>query len=490
MSVTDAQVKKMRKELDKNNNLTDAAMKSNMDRKTARSYRNLGVLPSEVRRERDWRTREDPFEKDWPKLVERLKMANDLDATTLFDDLVARNPGRYEPGQVRTLQRRIKRWRAQEGPPKNVFFPQIHRPGEAMQTDFTVCDELQVTIAGGAFPHMLCHCVLPYSNWEWASICHSESLQAMKPGVQEALRHLGGVPTHHQTDHSTAATHKTSPGSRGFNVGYLAWMKHLGMTPRTTAVGEKEQNGDVEAANGALKRRIEQHLLMRGSRDFATYDEYLAFLHGILRAANARREVDVAEERATLKPLPKNWYPEYLEEDVGVSQWSTINIRSNVYSVPSKLIDERVRVRIFDEHIEIWYAQKKEFSTERLIGKKQHHIDYRHVIWSLIRKPGAFARYRYRQDLFPTLVFRQAYDALAKVHVERLADVEYLRILHLAASTSQADVEIALKLAMESGRFDLDDVRSLVQPRRFNPPVLSIPAPDLSSYDALLRVAR
>ena len=167
---------------------------------------------------------------------------------------MARKPGVYERGQLRTLQRRVKQWRAQEGGPKNVFFAQDHRPCEAMQTDFTVCDELAVTIGGVPFPHMLCHPVLPYSNWEWASICHSESLSAMKVGVQEALQHLGGIPTWHQTDHSTAATHQVSPGSRGFNLKYVVWMKHVGMKPRTIEVGEKEQNGDVEALNGALKR--------------------------------------------------------------------------------------------------------------------------------------------------------------------------------------------------------------------------------------------
>ncbi|MBA2322226.1 MAG: IS21 family transposase [Deltaproteobacteria bacterium] len=467
--------------------MSHAAMKGDMDRKTARRYRDLGCLPSEAGPERTWRTRPDPFAEDWPDIEASLKLADDLDAKTLFEDLVARKPGRYEPGQLRTLQRHVRRWRAQEGAPKRVFFAQNHVPGEAMQTDFTVCDELAITICGVPFPHRLCHPVLPYSNWEWASICHSESLPAMKVGVQEALQQLGGVPKFHQTDHSTAATHQVSPGSRGFNLKYLAWMEHMGMTPRTTDVGEKEQNGDVEALNGALKHRLNQHLLLRGSRDFDGLEAYVAFVHGVLRGANSLRGVRVAEERALLQPLPKSWYPEYIEERPKVTQWSTIRVRFNTYSVPSRLRGEELQARVYDDRIEVWYAGRKEASIDRLQGRNGHRIDYRDVIWSLVTRPGAFARYRYREDLFPSLVFRRTYDALAAAHVVRIADLEYVRILHLAASTSQSDVEDALAATLEvGGTFVSETIRAMVRPRQAMPPVLSIPAPDLASYDTLI----
>jgi hypothetical protein len=309
----------------------------------------------------------------------------------------------------------------------------------------------------------------------------------MKVGVQEALRQLGGIPAWHQTDNSTAATHRGTSGRRTFNVQYLSWMTHVGMTVRTTAVGEKEQNGDVEALNGALKHRLDQHLLLRGSRDFSSLDAYTAFLHGILHGANATRLVRVAEERALLQPLPKTWFPEYIEEDVGVTAWSTVRVRFNAYSVPSRLIGENVRVRVYDERIEVWYAGRCEATMDRLTGRSGHRIDYRDVIWSLVRKPGAFARYRYREDLFPSAVFRLAYDALAAGHVERIADIEYVRILHLAASTSQADVEAALGATLDAGgTLDADTIRDLVRPRHAMPPVLSIPAPDITSYDALI----
>lgn len=217
MAVTDAQVRKLMEELTKHGNLGLATAKAGMDRKTARKYRQKKQLPSELKQPRDWRTRQDPFEEDWPALAERLALAPELEAKTLFEELLAKAPERYQPGQLRTLQRRVRQWRAQAGPAKEVFFAQAHRPGEAMQTDFTWGTELGVTVRGEPFAHLLCHPVLPYSNWEWVTVCQSESLAAIKRGVQAALFQLGRVPRYHQTDNSTAATHRLADGKRGFN---------------------------------------------------------------------------------------------------------------------------------------------------------------------------------------------------------------------------------------------------------------------------------
>lgn len=489
MWVTDAQVKKLRKELDKDPNLSRAAMKAGMDRKTARRYRDLAQLPSEAQLpERTWKTRPDPFEADWPEMELRLKDAPGLEAKTLFDELVLKKPGAYEPGQLRTLQRKVRKWRALQGPDKTVFFAQEHRPGEAVQTDFTNCDAMGITLAGVPFPHLLCHSVLPYSNWEWASICHCESMASLRNGVQGAFIELGGLTVWHQTDNSTAATHYNNERQRVFNEDYLRWMNHLGLKPRTTAIGQKEQNGDVEALNGAFKRRLEQHLLLRGSRDFDSRGAYRAFLHTVLRKTNATRGQRLADERDTLRPLPSSWWPDYDEQEVTVSPWSTIRCHHNAYSVPSRLIGERVRLRIYDERIEVWYTGLLQLSLERLRGRQGHRIDYRHVIWSLIRKPAAFARYRYREDLFPELVFRRTYDDLLQRFTERKADLEYVRILHLAASTCQHDVATALELALASPLpLDADLVRSLVKSEQPAPPQLTIGEPEVASYDRLLQ---
>ena len=473
-----------------------AAMRAGMDRKTARKYIKDGKLPSETMVERGWKTRENPFEEHWPDVVASLAAAPGLEAKTLFEVLREQHPGRYEPGQLRTLQRHVRVWRASDGPEREVVFAQAHRPGEAAQTDFTEASSLGITIAGEHFVHMLCVFVLPFSNWQWATVCLSESIAALRRGVQAALFQLGRVPEYHQTDNSTAATHRI-PGGKGvlvlgekrpFNEDYLAIMRHFGMTPRTTAVAAKEQNGDVEASNGALKRRLEQALLVRGSRDFESVEAWQRFVHEVLRKANAGRGSRVGEELGTMRVLAVDRLPEFATEDVRVSEWSTIRVRHCAYSVPSRLIGETVRVRVFEDRLEVDFGGKPQLACERLRGRHRHRIDYRHVIWSLVRKPGAFARYVYREELFPSVVFRRAYDAMQSPHTGIKGDVEYLRVLHLAASTLEADVEAALVLLFaEKLPITADAVKAIVTvaPRLEVPDLEPMPV-DLGIYDALL----
>lgn len=470
----------------KHGDLGVAALRSGMHRNTARKYLKTGKLPSSMKKPRDWRTRPDPFAKDWPEVVDRLKDAPELEAKALFEDLMERHPGRYQSGQVRTFQRRVKQWRAQEGPEKEVFFSQQHRPGEAMQTDFTSANELEITLGGEPFDHLLCHCVLPYSSWQWATVCLSESLMALRRGVQSATFRLGRVTEFHQTDHSTAATHATGEG-REFNVEYEGLMRHLGMKPRTTRVGAKEQNGAVEALNGALKRRLEQHLLLRGSRDFASREAYEQWLFEIVSKVNRGREKRLGEELEQMAELRVERLAEFTGEQVRVTPWSTIRVKHNTYSVPSRLIGETVDVRIYEDRLEVYYGGQRQLCTERLRGSGGRRIRYRHIIWSLVRKPGAFARYRYREELFPSPVFRRAYDRLREGRSEYRADLEYVRILHLAASTMESDVAAALELLLSEGHVPVyEAVRSLLSDSRPTVPQIEVPAVDLTVYDGLL----
>ncbi|HMG20296.1 MAG TPA: IS21 family transposase [Kofleriaceae bacterium] len=484
-------------EMSKHGHIGQAAMKSDMDRKTARKYVAGGKLPSELATTRDWRTRLDPFEKHWPEIAERLRITPELEAKTLFGLLQEQHPERYQDGQLRTLQRRVRWWRAAHGPEQEIVLGQEHRPGEAAQTDFTRTVELAVTIAGQLFVHLLCVLVLPYSNWHWVTVCLSESMAALRKGVQRSLFQLGRVPRYHQTDNSTAATHRIpvdqaacfEDGKRPFNADYLALMKHFGMKPRTTAVAAKEQNGDVESANGAFKRRLEQALLVRGSRDFTSVEEWQEFIDWVARKANANRGKRVAEDLAAMRELPVAKLPEYVEEDVCVSEWSTVRVKHCAYSVPSRLMRKWVRVRIFEDKIEVRFAQVLELACERLVGRNLCRIDYRHVIWSLIRKPGAFARYVYREEMFPSLVFREAYDEIQGLHTGTKGDLEYLRILHLAASTMEAEVAVALSLLQMAGKMiTADAVKEMIAatPTSIAVPQLVSPTVMLTDYDALL----
>ncbi len=382
-----------------------------------------------------------------------------------------------------------------------IFFAQLHRPGEAAQTDFTNGNELEVTIAGEQFLHLLCHFVLPYSNWQCATICKSESMAAIKRGVQTAVFRLGRVPQFHQTDNSTAATHKLSKADRvkakrdgaqlapkrGFNEEYVGFMEHLGMTPRTTAVGEKEQNGDIEAANGALKRRLKQLLILRGTRDFEDLAAYQQFIDKAVSKANAARVTRVREDLENMAILKVDRLVEFKEVDVRVTSWSTIRVKRNTYSVHSRLIGEQVRVRVYEDRLEVRYNGKLQLTCERVLGECGSVINYRHLIRSLVRKPGAFERYRYREALFPTVVFRRAYDSLCVALDSRRATIEYLRILKLAADTLESAVESALSLLLAAGETPLaDSIREEVAPNQTEVPQLDELAVNLAEFDELL----
>jgi len=479
-------------EMSKDGHIGHAAMKADMDRKTARRYVAAGKLPSTMKEPRRWLTRQDPFAEDWPTVAEMLADTPGLEAQTVLELLELKQPGRYNETHLRTLQRRIRRWRAEHGPDREIWFTQAHRPGEAAQTDFTTTMELGVTIGGQVFLHLLCVTVLPYSNWQWATVCLSESLAALRRGVQAALFQLGRVPLFHQTDNSTGATHQIARDAedRAFNADYAAVMRHFGMEPRTTAVGAKEQNGDVEAGHRALKRRLEQALLVRGTRDFGDQDEYERFVASVVRKANACRGPRVAEDIEAMRPLVVERLPEYTEVTVPVSSTSTIRVKSCAYSVPSRLIGSRVRVLLYENRLEVYYADKLELGCERVRGKGMR-IDYRHIIWSLVRKPGAFVRYVYRDELFPTVTFRRAYDAIQAAQPGIKGDVEYLRILHLAASTIEADVDRALvALLSEGAAVTAATVKTRCSQAAGTVvcavPALETPVVDLATYDTLL----
>ena len=266
-------------------------------------------------------------------------------------------------------------------------------------------------------------------------------------------------------------------------------MRHFGMKPRTTEVGAKEQNGDVEASNGATKRALEQALLVRGSRDFETKEAWQLFVDKTVRTQNGKRGDLFQTELLAMRELKVAKLTEFTEQEIRVNEWSTVRVKECAYSVPSRLIGERVRARVFEERIEVWYANKCELNCERLRGQRQHRIDYRHIIWSLVRKPGGFARYVYKEEMFPSVVFRKAYDAIHTPHRATKGDLEYLRILHHAASTMEADVEAALLLLLEEHKpITAVAVKALVAMTAANiaVPELVPPSVDLGAYDALI----
>ena len=268
-------------------------------------------------------------------------------------------------------------------------------------------------------------------------------------------------------------------------------MAHYGMQPTWNNVTIAHENGDVEQSHHRFKEAVDQALRVRSSRDFATRAAYEHFLQNLIHKRNQTRREKFSAEKATLRPLPSRELAPCKELRVVVSQFSTITIATNRYSVPSRLIGTTILVRVRSEHLEGYVGTTRVFEIPRLIGKHHHRIDYQHVIHALVRKPGAFAAYRYQDELFPTTTFRQAYDRLVTGGIER-ADRDYVRILHLAATTSEAEVETALQIVLEAGKIpSFVSVRDLVQmPTMRTVPALSTPDLNFASYDQLIPSAR
>jgi hypothetical protein len=486
--VTDQQVRRLFKLIQTEQNFGIAAMKAGMDEKTARKYRMLGKLPSELEKRHTWRTRKDLFKDAWPAIKVMLEINAGLEAKTLFEDLQRRHPGRFADGQLRTLQRRIKIWRASEGPPKEVFFTQVHTPGQLGQSDFTSMNKLGITIGGRPFDHLIYHFVLTYSNWETGTICFSESFESLSQGLQNALWKLGGVPQDHRTDCLTTAVQKTSHPD-DFTRRYQDLLDHYSLTGCKTNPNSPHENGDVEQRHHRFKRAVDQSLLLRNSRDFADRHEYERFLRRLFKQLNAGRKGRFLEEQAVLHRLPKHRIDACKSSTTTVGPSSTIRVNHNVYSVDSRLIGERIKVRLFMDHLEIWYGQKRVDLLPRLRGEGKHKINYRHIIDSLVRKPGAFDNYRYRNELFPTSRFRIAYDELKKRHSQLQATRQYLNILYLAAKESEAAVDAVLRVMIDKDIAISDEqVEALVQSSEPVPVVTEvlIPAVDLTCYDQLL----
>ena len=385
-----------------------------------------------------------------PRLV--ADAAGRLQALTLFEWLCEQHPGRFEPGQLRTLQRRVRAWRAQHGPDHEVYFEQVAVPGREAAFDFTDARDLGVTIRGVPFPHLLFEWVLSYSGWTYVALALSETFEALVAGVQGALWTLGAAPAVLRHDNLSAATRELRrSGGRQLTVRFRQVLEHYGLRSSRIQPRKAHENGVVEQSHFRTKTAIEQALLLRGATDFVDEAAYLTFLRAVVdRTRNRAAAVRLAEERIHLRPLPAAPIPEYPTFQCRVRKWSTIRVGGRAYSVPSRLIGHTVEVHQHPTMVQVFYGGEVLCKMPRLRGAADHRIDYRHIIKSLVRKPGAFARYRFREELFPSLTFRAAYDALGRTHGER-ADVEYVRLLHLTATTSERQVEATLRARLDAG---------------------------------------
>jgi hypothetical protein len=248
----------------------------------------------------------------------------------------------------------------------------------------------------------------------------------------------------------------------------------------------------VEQRHYRLKRAVGQALMLRNSCDFGTMHEYKDFLDLLLAQLNAGRRDRLRVEMQYLQKLPEGRLESVKRERVKVDSGSLIYVDRNVYSVHSRLIGEKVEARLGTETIEVWYAGQKMEELPRLRGRGKYRVDYRHIIDWLVRKPGAFENYRYREELFPTSRFRMAWDALRETAPLR-ANKRYLEILELAAKEGEARVDEALRCLLEQGemgegKLNSKTVLALLHENRSIPPATSIDIAEVSlaSFDELL----
>ena len=367
--VTDRQVRRLMSLLQTEQSLQVSADKAGMDRETARKYRKSGKLPSEVRPNHDWRTRIDPFAEVWPWVAGQLSMNPGLEARTLFEALQREHPGRFADGQLRTLQRQVKRWRGLEGPGREVFFGQVHHPGRLCQSDFSHMTDLGVSIGGRSFAHLIYHFVLSYSNWEAFTICYSESFESLSEGLQNALWELGGVPLRHRTDRLSAAVANGSD-MKEFTGRYQGLLEHYGLEGEKTNPDSGHENGDVEQRHHRFKRAVDQALLLRGSRDFADVPAYEQFLKALAHQLNGGRRARFDEELKVLRGLAPTRLEAVKRLAVRVDCGSLIHVDRNAYPVLSHHVQRRLFVtHLTDEH----------GTHDRDLGRTHHHVPDDHV---------------------------------------------------------------------------------------------------------------
>jgi transposase len=478
MTCTKAQVRKFMR-FRKTHTLEIAAAKAGMSENTARKYvkqrGQILLVP-----ERDYRTRQDPFGDVWCELQAMLENDSGLEAKTLMHWLLERYPDKFRPTHLRTLQRRVCQWRALHGPEKEIFFPQNLQPGKQSQSDYTNCNELEVTIAGEPFEHLLFHFMLPYSRWEAVSIAFTESFQSLTEGYELAVTELGGVAPEHRTDNLAAAV---PIGERKvFQKRWKDFLSHYRVNPTANNPYQSNENGSVEKSHDLLKRGLDQRLRLRGSREFPTRNSYEEFVLSFVERRNRDRKARLAEELRLLHDLPRRNWNAPQELVVTVRPWSTVTILRSLYSVPSRLVGARLQVLVYSKKIELYFGKKLVQEMER-VRPGENAINYRHVVGHLVRKPGAFQNYKFRDELFPSMVFRRAYDALIAAGK---SDKEYLKILNAAALEGEHHVETALTILLELNQLPaLDAVKDLLITKHVIPDVI-VHAPDLSIYDRLL----
>jgi hypothetical protein len=452
-------------------------------------------LPS-IKKAPRGRRRSDPLEGLWDEeIVPMLEAAPGLRPVALFEEMLRRHPD-LDPGVRRTLERRIRAWRAVHGPEKEVIFRQRHEPGRLGLSDFTTMGDLGVTIAGQPLDHRLFHFRLAFSGFEHGHVVlGGESFVALAEGLQNALWTLGGAPKEHRSDSLSAAFRNLDREAKDdITRRYDDLCAHYRMVPSRNNRGIAHENGAIESAHGHLKKAIEDALLLRGSRDFDDLEAYRRFIDELIGRRNARHQKQIALERAALQPLPPRRTTDHEEIIVPVTSSSGFILKKVFYSVPSRLIGHRLRVRLFDDRLELvlggTYLMTRPRGRPRSSSQHGHVVDYRHVIHALKRKPMALLNLVYRDQLFPRPAYQRTFEQLLAELPERQACKTMVGLLALAHERAcEAELATRLEAALHERRLpDLAALQAQFLPDAESFPDVTVALAPLSLYDELATV--
>jgi len=469
-----------------------SAAKASISTATAYRYEQNHQLPSSQKKLRG-RRRPDPLIDFFDaEVVPMLKAAPALRAVAIFEEMQRRHPT-LSAGARRTLERRIRSWRAMHGADQEVIFRQVHEPGRMGLSDFTDMAEQGVTIAGVPLEHRLYHFRLAYSGFEHAHvILGGESYVALAEGLQNALWALGGAPLEHRSDSLSAAFRNLDQDARlDLTQRYDALCAHYGMQPTRNNRGVAHENGAIESVHGHLKKAVEDALLMRGTREFDTLASYRCFIDEIISRKNAHHAKRIEAERPALQPLPGQRTCDYEETLVTVTTSGGFTLRKVFYTVPSRLIGHRLRVRLYDDRLDLLIGASLLMTLPRgraaANGKHAHVVDYRHVIHALRRKPMALLNLVYRDQLFPRDAYRLTFDRLLDKLPEKSACRLMVELLALAHERG-CEAELATLLTADLAAAQLPDLavlRSQFAPDPATLPEVVVSLTPLADYDVL-----
>lgn len=492
--ITDQQVEIYMKNRKAGYKQITAAAKAGISERSGRNIehgRRKSILTSH-----NWTTRRDPlqgaFEKDLLPLLEQNPKITPI---TLLEELQRLHPDKYTDQVLRTLQRRVKKWKALYGPEKEVIFQQIHKPGLQGLSDFTHLKET-ITIKGKPLEHLLYHFRLAFSGWSYVkAILGGESYTALSEGLQEALWRLGGSPKEHRTDSLSAAFKNLNKDEQlDITNRYQQFCDHYCMKATRNNPGVPEENGSIESSHGHVKRRIYQALILRKSNDFESIEAYQQFIDEVVYYHNRRNAPLISLDKAALTPLPNYKTIDYTEHLVKVTTSSTISIKRVTYTVPSQLIGETLRVHIYHDRINCYVGSELVIILKRVYSNGQNYkrsIDYRHVIHSLVKKPQAFRYSQIRDDLLPNDDYRTIWEYADQNMPSKQACRLIVGLLKLAAykncETSLAqDVLICIREHQPIHLNELEKRYESIVSTSTNLTAVKVDQHALSDYDQLL----